>query len=331
MKLKICLLVLLCQFFRSAAQEGMKFTELAVLPAKGLVARLKPGDKVPDVLLDKVMGSSNRPLRLSGFRGQLLVIDFWATTCGACIDAMPRLDSLAEQFAGQLVVLPVTAEKAGVVRHFLDRNAVARGLKSFRTVYGDAVLGSLFPHRLLPHEVWISGEGTVLAITSVEEVNIANVRAALNGRAPQASEKADAMDYDRLKPLLVHGNGGNDTVYRYRSVMTGLLPGVQSAVSIRYDSLKRMTIVKATNVSARRLYGLVYREIRGFPDERVELGPVSPRGFYCYELDFPGANTGALKRKVREDLDSFFGVRSVLDNDIFRLLPADEAGGPLTL
>ncbi len=44
--------------------------------------------------------ASGENIRLSEYRGQVVVINFWSTRCGACRSAMPRLNGLYHQFHG---------------------------------------------------------------------------------------------------------------------------------------------------------------------------------------------------------------------------------------
>lgn len=319
MKRILSFLAMLCLFLSAGAQENIK--------EKGL----KVGDTVPDVVLENVLNNNGQRLKLSDFKGKLLIIDFWATSCGGCIQAMPRLDSLVDAFGGKLVVLPVTTEKAGQIVVFQRSNSFLKG-KKFRTVVEDKILHTLFPHRLLPHEVWVDGTGKVLAFTEAWEVTGATVMRALAGEGLQLGMKEDILDYDRHKPLLVAGNGGSDSAYRYRSVITGKLNGLPSNMGFSYDTTRKMIIVRATNVPARRLYMLAYKGLRDLPEAQVDMGTVA--GLYCYELDLPSASSSLVRRSIREDLDRFFGVESKFTGSAFKLIPVEQAAageGPLTL
>ncbi|WP_184549245.1 TlpA family protein disulfide reductase [Mucilaginibacter sp. FT3.2] len=184
-----------------------------------------------NVLLEKVLNNNGQPLKLSDFKDKLLILDFWATSCGACIQAMPRLDSLVAAFVGKLVVLPVTAEPGDRIAAFQHTNAFLKN-KRFRTVVGDRVLHRLFPHRMLPHEVWIDGSGKVLGFTEASDITGFTLEAALARKGLASRMKEDVLDYDRSKPLLVKDNGGSDTAYQYRSVITGMLQGLGSNLSL---------------------------------------------------------------------------------------------------
>jgi len=75
MKIKNCLL-------------GLIFSVLAAtsLASSGLV-----GQPAPDFALKSANGDN---LRLSEFRGDVVMINFWATWCGPCRQEMPLLDEL---------------------------------------------------------------------------------------------------------------------------------------------------------------------------------------------------------------------------------------------
>ncbi|WCT14425.1 TlpA family protein disulfide reductase [Mucilaginibacter jinjuensis] len=321
MKLKLCFLLFLCPIFRVLAQEQNHKLPVAAPQYTGLSI----GQVVPDVLISQVLNNNGGATRLSDFRGRLLILDFWATSCAGCIQAMPRLDSLQKVSGGRVVILPVTAEKRKRVMAFQKANAFLQGWK-FRTVVEDRDLHALFPHRLVPHEVWIDSTGHVMAITDVAAVNVLAIDRALSGKQPNASLKADVLSYQRNKPLLVDGNGAPDSAYRYRSIITAAIPGLPSFISIHYDSLKAVIIVRASNVSVKLLYSLAFKKLRELPKDSLDLGP--DRGLYCYELTLPGRSAIRARESVRQDLDRFFNVRSEWIGNVFRLVPLPDYSIP---
>jgi thiol-disulfide isomerase/thioredoxin len=67
---------------------------LAVLSASALAKR------VPDPVFKTLDGQSHK---LSTLRGQIVVVNFWATWCGPCQEELPRLSRVAASYSGKAV------------------------------------------------------------------------------------------------------------------------------------------------------------------------------------------------------------------------------------
>jgi thiol-disulfide isomerase/thioredoxin/tetratricopeptide (TPR) repeat protein len=75
------------------------------------------GEPAPDFTADKVGGGK---VTLSGMRGKVVMLDFWATWCGPCRATMPGLSSMADRLASKgLVVVGLSDELSSVVDRFL--------------------------------------------------------------------------------------------------------------------------------------------------------------------------------------------------------------------
>jgi thiol-disulfide isomerase/thioredoxin len=60
------------------------------------------GKPAPDFVLDMLGGAK---FRLAERRGQIVLLDFWATWCGPCIQAMPQVERVAQEFRDRGVEL----------------------------------------------------------------------------------------------------------------------------------------------------------------------------------------------------------------------------------
>ena len=67
---------------------------IALLPSTLLAGRL------PDPAFKTLDGHSHK---LSALRGQIVVVNFWATWCGPCQEELPRLTQIAASYAGKPV------------------------------------------------------------------------------------------------------------------------------------------------------------------------------------------------------------------------------------
>lgn len=93
-----------------AACGGGVGEELDIAPVLGSLA--------PDFELENLDGET---VRLSDFRGQPVLINFWATWCGPCRVEMPDIQARYEKYAPDLVILAVDFdEPKETVQFFVD-------------------------------------------------------------------------------------------------------------------------------------------------------------------------------------------------------------------
>ena len=99
-------------------------------------------------------------VRLSDYKGKVVVLDFWATWCAPCRASLPHLNEVQGRFSKQgLVVLGISVDDAEpqTVRQFADR----LGLK-FRMAMADERLLDLYgPIRTIPTTFFINRRGEV--------------------------------------------------------------------------------------------------------------------------------------------------------------------------
>ena len=67
-----------------------------------------------------------KPIALSSFKGQVVLLDFWATWCGPCLDELPDLKKLyAKHHASGFTIVGVSAdEETKDVPPFADQNGI---------------------------------------------------------------------------------------------------------------------------------------------------------------------------------------------------------------
>ena len=81
------------------------------------------GKQAPDFVLPDLEG---RPWQLSQARGQVLLINFWATWCAPCRREMPALARLHEALAGEkFQVIGIHVGPSAEINRFLDETPVS--------------------------------------------------------------------------------------------------------------------------------------------------------------------------------------------------------------
>jgi peroxiredoxin len=71
------------------------------------IARLQPGQPAPDFTAETLEGGT---IRLSEFRGKVVLLDFWATDCGFCWPEMPFLRRVNEAHASDLILIGISKD-----------------------------------------------------------------------------------------------------------------------------------------------------------------------------------------------------------------------------
>ncbi len=125
---------------------------------------LKPGDLAPDFTLDKVL---NAPVgtvaQLKALRGQVVILEFWATWCAPCVGAFPHLNELVDKFKDDPVrFISITDEPESIVSKCLRK----RPLSGWVALDPGNSIGKRYGVEGIPHTIVIDKEGNIASITS---------------------------------------------------------------------------------------------------------------------------------------------------------------------
>lgn len=116
------------------------------------------GMEAPDFEVELLSGES---VRLSDYKGKIVLLNFWATWCGLCVAEMPEIQEISEVYSDDVVVLAVNnGERKDTVEKFIDKN-------SFTFLVGtDESLGvaKKYPTDGIPYTVMVDKEGIISAI-----------------------------------------------------------------------------------------------------------------------------------------------------------------------
>ena len=122
------------------------------------VELLRLGDIAPDFSYRLPDGTTQR---LSDLRDKQVILNFWATWCGPCIEEIPLLQQTAHANAGTLLVLGVNKlEEPVTIAAFAEKTGVTFPLVA--NLSGD--ISVRYGARLLPMTYFINSDGTISAI-----------------------------------------------------------------------------------------------------------------------------------------------------------------------
>ena len=102
---------------------------------------------------------------LADFRseGKYMVLDFWHSACRACLEAIPEMNEVGEQYKDKLVIVGITLDRSPEVwkRTLAGHRVSWPGL---RTAEGKVGLAAKYKVNGTPRYVMISPEGRVVAL-----------------------------------------------------------------------------------------------------------------------------------------------------------------------
>lgn len=121
-------------------------------------------------------------MSLSDFRGQVVVLDFWATWCGTCKELAPILAEIEEKYAsrGVKVIGINQRQRKSVVEDFAKRN----NYKAQILLDSNGAVSAKYGATALPMVVIIDREG--------------NVRETIRGLYPDMKKRIET----EIEPLL---------------------------------------------------------------------------------------------------------------------------------
>jgi len=282
------------------------------------------GDTLPDCSFSSVLRYPSPSVRLSDFRGKLLILALWRTTCGHSISVFSHLDSIQQEFGEKVVVLGISSDQREVIEHYFRTNIVAKQTR-LPTVSDDTVLsGKRFSFVYIPHMVVVDGAGVIRAITYPESITSVSVQAWLAGGVAKVPLKKQLSNFGFDVPVYEEGNGRNINQIVYSSVISRYLPGVLHIEELASSDTRYF--YKAYNKTIPELYAQALdfppdarrfvlevkdssRFIKKATDDEEQWNGTH-RWVYNLILpkEYPNPNQFAL-----EDLNRFFGVRATVE------------------
>lgn len=278
---------------------------------------LKIGDRIPNEIWDMPLQVVNHPegkksITLSDYRGKLIILDFWGTFCSACISAMPAIHEVIEQFADNVVVIPVSWSKPEATLQALRNHKILEPLGLYSLVEAKPLV-DLFPHQVVPHYVWIDPQGKVVATTALNDVSTDNIAKVLNGEAPDFALKTGI---DTGKPLMfdldVLPKGAE--IGHYSVFIKGEMPSLNSSANLRYNQDGTVSGIAIFNRPLPSIYTTIAWRIFGEnPSKRMDfIDAITHSSVYTFDFIIPGVPADSVFQHLLVNLNQLSGYSAQL-------------------
>lgn len=312
----------------------MKIKTLLILPLllvsfflQAQWSQLKIGDKCPDVIINNVFNQQRSTIKLSDFKGKLVILDFWSKWCTPCIEAMAKMDTLQKMFPDEVYILTVTDRPLEETMNFWAANKITRNT-SLPVACDDTVLHTLFKHEAKPYVAWINSDGIVAALTTTQYVTAANIRTVLDHKKTDwLVRKTVHLDYTR--PMIrLNDHVPGDTGKLYYSTFMPALHGVKVYKTLKTDSVSGIKTFKMVNVPfigfirwALSLKGWIQLDSRLILETKDSLRFIYNKNKiyadvwdlnykFCYEAAYPAyTKDEQIADGVLYDLERFHGIK----------------------
>lgn len=193
---------------------------------------LKVGDSFIPPKTVQFMRGELKVIDWKALEDKVVILDFFDTYCGTCIELMPKLQKLQDKYADKVQIINVGWQDKQTLDKFYASNAYLKEHHvNLPVIYADTYLKERFPHQGAPHVVFLY-KGKIHAITFFRQVTAENILALYETGAINLPLKNDFGTVDLSADINMVKN------LKTSIVITGYQDGVpMDAFSTRLDSV----------------------------------------------------------------------------------------------
>jgi thiol-disulfide isomerase/thioredoxin len=313
---------------------------LAIWVSMSLVAQdypgeIKVGDRLPTKELKNMINYSSKTLKFADHNPKLIILDMWATTCGGCVAAWPKILELQKEFGTDLQIILVNRfEDEKTVKEFISYRKTKAGVNmNLPNSVRDTSLWKPFPRRTVPRYYWFDSDGILRSVTTSTLITSANIRKWIESGPFEMDQLIEEMmSVEGNKPIFVDGNGGTRRAdaFIWNSALTRAFRDIAGDTQDFTNPLTGYGIT-STGPSIEILYGIAYNTRLVSTDyltwlhaSRMKViaadtgkyfgmidGVKTSKARYNYQLIAGRPMTRQqLQRCMQADLDRYFGLKA---------------------
>jgi thiol-disulfide isomerase/thioredoxin len=315
---------------------------------------------VPDIRFSPVEYFTDTVFELSKIKDKWTIIDFFDSHCTTCFASFPKVNQLQAKYRDQIQFI-IVGNYDKKIRNIYEK--FRSHFKLQLPITYDSTIFKKFGIGMVPFIIWLDKNKIVRAITTSADLNEIEIEKMLTNDKYQlqSNQSNHQLSYDKInfkKPLLVDGNGGSDSDFLFRSLLT------QSKHYTQFDpyiSSRNKNMVQAMGTPLLHLYRLAYGDTIFFHRPKLKyeqdtttygdwyLKPIievkdtsifkyefgtNEKNLFNYSLIVPRdkANPMYLKEIMQRDLKNYFGYNVTVEKRVmpyWKLVATDGAKAKL--
>lgn len=264
-----------------------------------------------------ILNAPVRRIGLSQLKGKIVIIEFWATWCAPCIDAMSHLKQLQKKYPHKLQIIAVTDETVSRTMQYLR----FQPSNLWFAIDTDRAIANIFPHRIIPHTVLIGRDGKLIANTSPELISGRIIDSLWNKRHVHIPQKKDNLSGP--EELVKQYFFAQDTV-KNRFIMQTEIKGALTVSTTHFsDSIFNGRRLFCVNLSIQTLYNIAFG---GFSSNRIIDCSKKSINEPSYCLDLIVENKADLLPTLQKELLNRFDLKAKIESklkDVYVLTVTD--------
>lgn len=263
-------------------------------------------------------------------KGRKIIIDLFGSSCVVCFRMMPKMQEIQDKYSDSILVVLLGKEDRDI-RKVFDKFKSKMSL-NFDPVY-DSAFFDTYSIPFLPHYIWLDENGITQATTGPDELNPTNFERFIAGLPLITKREIAKQKFDDSKLFLVNGNGGPDTGFLFRSVLSRWDKSHSTSYTKKLQYSPKGKFFQVLNVTVADLYMYAFLEWAWWDTRDTVYGKIYPvpivlgretyldklpRYNYSFSTTLLDSGNALLRKALRNDLATYFGYEAMVVN---RLMP----------
>lgn len=260
--------------------------------------KVSVGEKSPELIFENLINASQPNMRLSQLKGKIVIIEFWASWCSPCLQAMSYLNQLQKEFPSQIKVVGVNNYDN---QSMIQRLSKQRGWALLLASDTAKKLNQIYPHHIIPHTVVIDGQGNVAAITSADQISDSVILRLITNKSIVLKNKDDHVGETSVEKLLerFEHTDMSKPVFNLQNNIPEFNGSYSQAGNGKF-SQRRITFI---NVYPSILFNYAYDWSHSRTIDKTNTANfLFPAGTYCLDVILPNPSEGELKKFMKSQL-----------------------------